>query len=149
MSALGIDQCHCFNVRRAARQVTRFYDAHLEPTGLHITQFLMLAALKELETAAVNVLAERLDIERTAMGKLAGFLARDGLVTIKPSPSDARTRMIELTDKGKRLHDKAAPLWREAQRQFQQLNGVKKTTALRQGLSELKVDDLALGLSDE
>ena len=138
---LGIDQCNCFTLRKAARQISRFYDAHLEPVGLRITQFLTLAALSELGNAPVNALAERLDIERTAMGKMVGFLERDGLVAIKPSVRDGRSRLIELTGKGSRLHDKAAPLWREAQRQFAELNGPEKTTALHQGLAQMKVGD--------
>lgn len=138
---LGIDQCNCFTLRKAARQISRFYDAHLEPTGLRITQFLTLAALSELGSAPVNALAERLDIERTAMGKMVGFLERDGLVRIEPSPSDGRSRLIELTGKGSRLLEKAAPLWQEAQRQFAQLNGAEKVTALHQGLAEMKVGD--------
>jgi DNA-binding MarR family transcriptional regulator len=140
---LGIDQCNCFAIRKAARQISRFYDAHLEASGLRITQFLTLAALNELGGAAVSGLAERLDIERTAMGKMVEFLQRDGLVTIKPSPTDGRSRLIELTGKGGRLHKKAAPLWEKAQRQFKQLNGAKRVTALRQGLAEMTVGDVA------
>jgi DNA-binding MarR family transcriptional regulator len=68
-----------------------------------------LAALNEGASAAVNALAERLDIERTAMGKMVGFLERDGLVRIRPSPTDGRSRLIELTEAGRRLHDEAAP----------------------------------------
>ena len=79
---LGIDQCVCFASRKAARQITQFYDAGLAPAGLRITQFLTLAALSQTGNVAVNALAERLDIERTAMGKMLGFLARDGLITI-------------------------------------------------------------------
>jgi DNA-binding MarR family transcriptional regulator len=140
---LGIDQCNCFAMRKAARQISRFYDAHLESSGLRITQFLTLAALNELGSAAVSALAERLDIERTAMGKMAEFLERDGLVRIKPSPTDGRSRLIELTEKGNRLLRKAASLWRVAQRQFKQLNGAKRVTALRQGLAEMTVGDVA------
>src|SRR5246500_1596246 len=143
---LGIDQCNCFAMRKAARQISRFYDAHLEASGLRITQFLTLAALNEVGSAAVNALAKRLDIERTAMGKMVGFLERDGLVTIKPSPSDGRSRLIELTGKGSRLHEKAAPLWREAQRQFAQLNGPQKVAALHRGLGEMKVGDSAYSI---
>ena len=141
---LGIDQCNCFAMRKAARQITRFYDAHLERSGIRITQFLTLAALNQLGSAAVGALAERLDIERTAMGKMVEFLQRDGLVTIKPSPTDARSRLIELTEKGSRLHKKAAPLWEEAQRQFNQLNGAKRVNELRRGLAEIRVDDGAV-----
>jgi DNA-binding MarR family transcriptional regulator len=146
---LGIDQCNCFTMRKAARQITRLYDTFLEPTGLRITQFLTLAALNELESAAVNALAERLDIERTAMGKMVGFLERDGLVTIKPSPTDGRSRIIELTRKGSRLHAEAAPLWQAAQRQFQQLNGAEKVSALRQGLASMTVGDLSASPSED
>jgi DNA-binding MarR family transcriptional regulator len=146
---LGIDQCNCFAMRKAARQVSRFYDAHLASSGLRITQFLTLAALNELGSAAVSALAERLDIERTAMGKMAEFLERDGLVRIKPSPTDRRSRLIELTEKGNRLHRKAAPLWRVAQRQFTQLNGAKRVTALRRELAEMTVGDVASGSPDQ
>jgi DNA-binding MarR family transcriptional regulator len=144
---LGIDQCNCFAMRKASRQISRFYDTHLEPTGLRITQFLTLAALNELGSAAVNALAERLDIERTAMGKMLGFLEQDGLVRIRPSPTDGRSRLVELTEEGRRRHAEASPLWREAQRQFERLNGVKTVTELRQGLRKMIVGDPATASS--
>jgi DNA-binding MarR family transcriptional regulator len=138
---LRIDQCNCFAMRKAARQISRFYDAHLERSGIRITQFLTLAALNQLGSAAVSALAERLDIERTAMGKMVEFLQRDGLVTIKASPTDGRSRLIELTEKGGRLHKKAAPLWEEAQRKFNQINGAKRVDELRRELAALRIDD--------
>jgi len=146
---LGIDACNCFAMRRASRQISRFYDAHLEPAGLRITQFLTLAALNEVGSAAVNALAERLDIERTAMGKMAGFLERDGLIRIRPSPTDGRSRLVELTEKGRRRHAEAAPLWREAQRQFEQLNGARHVTELRQRLRKMIVGNMATGSSED
>jgi DNA-binding MarR family transcriptional regulator len=91
----------------------------------------------EVGSAPVNALAERLDIERTAMGKMVGFLERDGFVTIKPSPTDGRSRLVELTNEGRRLHDKAAPLWSEAQRKFEELNGVKNAAELRKRLRNI------------
>lgn len=146
---LGIDQCNCFAARKASRQISRFYDSHLEPAGLRITQFLTLAALAEVGSAAVNVLAERLDIERTAMGKMVGFLERDGYVAIKPSPTDGRFRLVELTDEGRRLHEKAAPLWQQAQREFEHLNGAQNVATLRQGLREVVVGELAANPPEE
>ena len=136
-------------MRKANRQISRFYDAHLEPAGLRITQFLTLAALNEVGSAAVNPLAERLDIERTAMGKMVGFLERDGLVRIQPSPTDGRSRVIDLTEAGRRLHDEAAPLWNEAQRQFAQLNGADNVAALRGALSSMVVGVTRASSSDD
>ena len=145
---LGIDMCNCNAVRKASRQISRFYDAHLEPTGLRITQFLTLAALNEVGSAPINALAERLDIERTAMGKMVGFLERDGLIRLRPSPTDGRSRLIELTEKGRRLHGRAFPLWRAAQRQFEQLNGVQNVAGLRQGLRSMVTGEVTAGASD-
>jgi DNA-binding MarR family transcriptional regulator len=138
---LGIDQCVCFASRKAARQITRFYDAHLERAGLRITQFLTLATLSQAGNVAVNALAERLDIERTAMGKMLGFLERDGLITIHPSPVDGRSRLVGLTEEGRRRHAEASPLWLEAQRRFEELNGAEKVATLRRGLADMAFGD--------
>jgi DNA-binding MarR family transcriptional regulator len=140
---MGIDQCNCFAVRKAARQISRMYDAYLQPTGLRITQFVILAALKELRSAAVNELAERLDIERTAMGKMIGLLERDGFVRIERSPTDGRSRIVEPTPEGNELYERAAPLWREAQRQFNHMNGTEQVVSLRRSLADLKASDWA------
>ncbi len=146
---LGIDQCNCNAMRKASRQITRLYDAHLEPVGLKITQFLILAALAEVGSATVNALAERLDVERTAMGKMVGFLERDGLVSMKPSPTDGRYRIIELTSEGDLLHQKASPLWLAAQEEFASLNGPANVASLRKGLNGIVVGNRALATSGE
>ncbi|WP_321802947.1 MarR family transcriptional regulator [Burkholderia sp. BCC1988] len=146
---LGIDQCNCFAVRKASRQISRLYDSHLEPSGLRITQFLTLAALHEVGSTPVNALAERLDIERTAMGKMVGFLERDGFVTIRPSPTDGRSRLVELTEEGRRLHDRASPLWQAAQREFERLNGAENVTAWREQLRGVLVGDVSMGSSQD
>ena len=135
----GVDQCNCNALRKAARRISRLYDSLLQPTGLKITQYLILAAVNEAERAAVNVLAERLDIERTAMGKMVALLERDGIVAIAPSPADARARIVELTPQGRDLLGQAVPLWLEAQRRFVDSNGAEKVAVLRRGVAEMKV----------
>ena len=147
--SLGIDQCYCFTVRKASRQISRFYDSYLEPAGVRITQFLTLAALNEVGSAPVNALADRMDIERTAMGKMVGFLERDGLVTIRQSPTDGRSRLVELTKAGRRLHAQAAPLWRQAQQQFEELNGGKAAREFRQRLNNMTVGDVAAAATED
>jgi DNA-binding MarR family transcriptional regulator len=146
---LGIDECNCNAMRKASRQITRLYDEHLEPTGLRITQFLTLAVLNEVGGAPINALAERLDVERTAMGKMVGFLERDGLIKIRPSPTDGRSRLIELTERGRRVHAEASPPWRKAQREFERLNGKDNVSELRRGLQQMVVGDVAASSSED
>ena len=125
-------------MRKAARQITRLYDACLQPTGLRLTQFLILATLNEEQGTSVNGLAERLDIERTAMSKMIGFLERDGFVQVRPSPTDGRSRIVELTAAGRSLLKKAIPLWLDAQRRFADANGADYVASLRRSLSIMK-----------
>jgi DNA-binding MarR family transcriptional regulator len=139
---LQIAQCNCFTARKAARQISRLYDAHLQPTGLRITQFLLLATLNELGSVAVNELAEHLDVESSAMGKMAGFLEHDGLVSIRPAPTDRRSRVATLTEAGRRRLEQAEPLWQEAQRQFSEMNGAEKVDELRKELHHLKYEKI-------
>ena len=120
------------------------YDAHLEPAGLRITQFLTLAALSEAGSVAVNALAERLDIERTAMGKMLGFLERDGLINNHPSPG-RRPKSVssDLHRRGASPTRRSLPLLlsSEVQRRFEELNGAEKVAALRLGLSGMVFGD--------
>lgn len=140
---LEIHHCNCFTVRKAARRISRFYDDVLQPTGLRITQFLILAALAKVESASVNELAERLDLERTAMGKTLGPLERDGLIRIEPSPADGRFRLVRLARKGRRALQDAVPLWRQVQQRLADVNGEEWMAALRSSLSETKVEGSA------
>jgi DNA-binding MarR family transcriptional regulator len=137
---LEIDQCNCFAVRKAARRISRLYDDLFQPTGLRITQFLILAVLAKVSGASVNELAERLDLERTAMGKTLGPLERDGLIRIEPSAVDGRSRVVKLTSKGNRIFQDASPLWKQAQQQLAESNGARWMGALRSSLSEIKVE---------
>jgi DNA-binding MarR family transcriptional regulator len=137
---LEIDQCNCFAIRKAARRTSRLYEDILQPTGLRITQFLILAVLAKVSGASVNELAERLDLERTAMGKTLGPLERDRLIQIEPSPVDGRSRIIKLTSRGNQVFQDALPLWRNAQQRLAELNGTRWLSALRSSLSEIKVE---------
>ncbi|MFD2057062.1 MarR family winged helix-turn-helix transcriptional regulator [Mesorhizobium calcicola] len=137
---LAIDGCYCFTVRKAARRISRLYDRFLEPIGLRITQHLILAVLDEVHEASVNNLADRLDLERTAMGKNLTLLERSGLVQIQSSLTDKRSRLATLTPEGKRVFKQSVPLWREAQQQFGLLNGVARAQELRNALKEVKLN---------
>jgi DNA-binding MarR family transcriptional regulator len=145
---LEIDQCNCFTVRKAARRISRLYDDLLQPTGLRITQFLVLAVLAKVSGASVNDLAERLDLDRTAMGKTLGPLERDGLIRIEPSAVDGRSRVAKLTSKGNRIFQDALPLWKQAQQQLAESNGARWIGALRSSLSEIKVERTSLPSGD-
>ena len=55
-------------------------------------------------------------------------------------PDLQRERLVELTREGTRLFEKAAPLWNEAQRHMERLNGKERVDTLRTELAELVMD---------
>jgi DNA-binding MarR family transcriptional regulator len=117
------------------------YDAKLAGSGLRTTQFAILALLHDLEVLSVNELAGRLDLDRTTTGKNLRPLEQAGLIKTAPSPQDRRSRETTLTAKGRGALKIAAPMWQEAQREFEALNGRDNSAELRATLMGIKVAD--------
>src|SRR3546814_20022664 len=80
----GGSVCTCFKLRRAARRVTQLYDRHLQPTGLRITQFGLLARLR-VEPLQMPALAERMGLYRTPLTRNLRPLERLGYFTAIPA----------------------------------------------------------------
>src|SRR5262245_47123862 len=127
--------CTCLRLRRATRRVTQLYDHALQPAGLTINQFGLLAYLQGATLARSNALsigtiAEWLGMDPTTLNRNLKPLIARGLVRTTPDPADGRVRIVRTTDKGPRALLKAVPLWREAQAEVETALGSKATTAL-------------------
>src|ERR1700677_3974036 len=49
--------CSCLRLRRVAREATRVYDRHLEPTGLGANQLVLLVVLRSVDRHREGVTA--------------------------------------------------------------------------------------------
>ncbi len=107
-------QCHCLAARRAARAITRHYEAGLRRHGLRATQFSILAALAIGGAKPLGRLAEVLGLERTTLTRSAALMEREGWVRTEPS-ADGRERRLRLTASGRRKVESAYPAWKAAQ----------------------------------
>ena len=110
-------QCACFNSRKAARAVTRFYDDMLAPSGLKATQLTMLGAISILGTARMSELASLVALDKTTLTRNLKLLQGDDLIAIVAG-ADRRVRGVALTRTGADALERALPLWREAQRRM-------------------------------
>jgi len=145
-----IVQCTCLRLRRTSRRITKIYDGFLEPAGLTVNQFGLLARLYggrlRGETLTMGMLAERVGMDPTTLNRSLKPLAAAGLVANGGDPADQRVRAVLITDDGAaRLRD-AVPLWREAQAQIDAALGIDATVALN-GLLELSYARLHPGTS--
>jgi DNA-binding MarR family transcriptional regulator len=140
-----LTDCNCRSVRQAARFVTQFYDRHLAPSGLRISQFGILAVLKRKGALTINELAAELVIDRTTLGRNILPLERDGLIAVKPSISDRRRKELHLTTAGDKAYHDARKYWLDAQEAFETAFGGKRTTDLRHLLHALVSSNLVPG----
>src|SRR5271163_4451873 len=109
------ETCMAQALRRAARAVSREYDAALAASGLRVGQFSTLAALDRPEPLRLGQLAEGLGMDRTTLNRNLAPLEKKGLVSSKLDLEDARARFLSLTDSGRKALKSAEPAWRRAQ----------------------------------
>ncbi len=108
--------CVCFNLRRAARSITRFYDKALQPIGIRSTQLSVLMTIKlKKDGIVLSKLAKATMTERTTLTRNLAVLQKNGLITIEAG-EDRREKFIKLTQPGEETLLKAVPIWEAAQK---------------------------------
>jgi DNA-binding MarR family transcriptional regulator len=130
----AVQNCACFNLRKAARAVTQLYDDALRPTGLRVTQFSLLAVLAALRSARMTELAEAAVMDRTTLTRNLALLEREGLIRISEG-ADARVREVTLTPAAEERLAKAMPYWQKAQDRLTQELGRTRADRLLGDLS--------------
>jgi DNA-binding MarR family transcriptional regulator len=129
-----IASCTCLRLRKATRRVTQIYDQTLEPSGLTITQFSLLARLMPEEGLSIGELADALVMDPTTLTRNIKPLAESGFLQIYSDPGDRRRRMIALTKQGRDIIPVAYPLWRKAQAGLAALLGANDIALLHKAL---------------
>lgn len=135
-SDASVTPCYGASVRKASRILTRIYDEVLAPSGMNLTQFSIAYLLRRHDGATISDLAAWLDTDKTAMGRNLFPMERDGLISIRPG-KDRRSREVTLRAKGRAAYEKAAPLWKQAQKQVEAMLGKAEAIALRSLLQQV------------
>jgi DNA-binding MarR family transcriptional regulator len=131
-------ECVMFNLRKAARGISRRYEEALRPVDLKPGQFSILAALLDAgDGLPIGRVAEVLGMDRTTLNRNLRPLERRGVVESAPDPEDRRSRKLRITDAGRQLMDEAIPLWRQAQAESFRRIDEARWPALRAELSAL------------
>ena len=133
-SALHMNaSCASWNLRRAARVVTRHYNQALRGSGVTAEQLPLLSAIAASDEFSVGTLAEALDIERSAVSRDVSVLEKKGFVRLLKDPRDARITRLAITAKGHRALAVAFEAWKTAHSELQSVVGDKDLAhAIRQ-----------------
>ncbi|MDO1581432.1 MarR family winged helix-turn-helix transcriptional regulator [Rhizobium oryzicola] len=132
------DTCLCLHVQRAARALARKFDQALRPLGLTNGQFSLLMSLNRPQPATMGSVASLLDMDRTTLTAALKPLQRRGLVESAADPKDARSRLLSLTDEGRKLLAEALPIWTSTHAEVDAMLGEGGPGRLRGDLAQIK-----------
>jgi DNA-binding MarR family transcriptional regulator len=123
-------------VRTAARAVTRAYDEALRPVGLRATQLSVLVAVAADDALSITALAKLMGMDRSTLTRNLRPLETEGLIKVG-NEGWRRSRMLEVTAKGRARLREAIPLWEKAQKALQRKLGDRSWDLIRKNLDDL------------
>ena len=146
-SPVSASPCIAAAMRAASRRLTKLYDEVMAPSGLRVTQYLLLSELQRRasEPPTVSELAEILIMERSALGQTLRPLEREGFIALGRDEHDGRRRRIELTSAGKAATARARSYWVKAHSRSERFFGETAMATLLTTLHEIAEDP---GLSE-
>ncbi len=115
------DACLCLHVQRAARALARRFDEVFRPLDLTHGQFSLLMSLNRPEPPSIGSVAALLAMDRTTLTAALKPLERRELVKVSVDKEDRRSRRLMITATGRKLLGRAAPLWKRAHADAEQL----------------------------
>ncbi|MET8731944.1 MarR family transcriptional regulator [Streptomyces parvus] len=107
---LRLDHQVCFSLHAASRAFGGYYRRALKDLGLTYSQYLVMLVLWEQGPQAVKAIGERLHLDSGTLSPLLKRLESAGLVRRERSREDERSVVIELTDEGAGLRERALPV---------------------------------------
>jgi len=117
------------------RQVGRHYDAEVAKSGLKTTQYSLLSHVLHLGPLRPVDLAQAMGIEASTLSRNLKPMIAAGWLLQGEGP-DARSRLIEITDDGRKKRTEAQRRWRAAQENLNELLGVERVMALHTLIDE-------------
>lgn len=137
--ALSAVAAACLGIasRAAARAATRAFDVHLAGLELQATQFPILVMVRLHGAEGIAMLAERLDLDASALTRNVQILERRGLVRAEGGRGRGGKRLA-LTEDGAVLLERAAERWQAAQAAIVAEMGAGEAATLRLLLARLE-----------
>lgn len=132
-------ECIAVRLRMLNRAVTNLYDDALRPLGLKVSQMNILVAAAKMGTARPAEVCTALHLDVSTLSRNVERMKARGWLEVV-ADEDGRAQPFRLTTQGQRLLKKAAPKWREAQQQAQEILGEEIVDKLGQAIGRMKAD---------
>jgi DNA-binding MarR family transcriptional regulator len=127
--------CTNMKLRQLLRRVAQHYDAEVGKTGLKTTQYSLLSHVFKLGPLRPGDLARAMKLDASTLTRNLKPLVSAGWLTLEPG-SDARSRLVSITDSGREKRSEAQRRWRVAQEGINQMLGHERVLALHALIDE-------------
>jgi len=136
MDAIAKPQgCTNFRLRHLLRHVARHYDAEVAKSGLKTTQYSLLSHVMHLGPLRPSDLALAMGLDASTLTRNLKPLVTAGWLT-QSEGADGRSRLIAITEAGRKKRGEAQRHWRAAQEQLNGLLGIERVMALHTLIDE-------------
>ena len=108
--ALLLDRQLCFPLYACAREVVKRYTPYLEEIGLTYTQYITMLVLWETPCMTSKQIGKRLRLDSGTLTPVLKKLEQRGLILRRRDEADERNLLVELTEDGKNLRERAVKI---------------------------------------
>jgi DNA-binding MarR family transcriptional regulator len=122
-------RCTNLKARQLSRALTRLYDFELAKSGLKATQFSLLAKIYNGGPFSPSNLALRMELDKSSLTRNLRPLQEAGFV-IQDVGSDARNKLISLTQAGRDKYIEADLHWNAAEKTIGKILGNDRINAI-------------------
>ena len=105
--ALKLENQLCFPLYAASREIIKRYRPHLDALDLTYTQYIAMMVFWQENKISVKDLGKKLYLDSGTLTPVLKSLEQKGFVTRRRSAVDERVLIVELTEEGSALRDRA------------------------------------------
>ena len=135
-------ECVAGRLRVLNRVVTNIYDDALRSLDLKVSQMNILIAAAKLGTARPIEVCEHLHLDVSTLSRNVERMKARGWLEVVPG-EDGRSQPFRLTPRGRKLLEKAVPVWSEAQEQVKKVLGGAFLEQLSQAMKRVSKSSVA------
>lgn len=131
-----IEVCLALHMRRAARRISRHFDAALAPHRLDISQLNLLCVIAALDEAPLPAVAAFLDVDRSTLSRTLKPLRTLGLVQVRGGRGRSGL-VLSLSVRGLDAYTAATGAWKAAQSEIAMALGEARVGRTLETLEQL------------
>ena len=129
-------ECIAVRLRMLNRVATNIYDDALRPLGLKVSQMNILVAAAKMGTARPADVGAQLQLDVSTLSRNVDRMKARGWLEIVPG-EDGRSQPFQLSAPGRKLLERAIPLWAEAQARVKKLLGGDLVDQMHQAIRRI------------